>query len=184
MRPIWYILKTDEDREKSLLMVCRNHLPADLLHDVFTFSYEKMMRYGGDWHIVEKPMFPGYIFMETFKPELLVKAVKQYEPVLELLKNGDEAIAVTEEEERFLNTFCTDEHVLRMSVGIVRDGYFILEKGPLKGHEEFICKVDRHKRLAMVKFCVGGHERIVSVGLEIREKLITENTGRMLVNQA
>lgn len=184
MRLIWYLIKTDEGREESLLQACRNHFSAGLLHEAFTFSYEKMMRYGGAWHTVRKVMFPGYVFLETFKPESFIKAIKRYEPVLELLKNGEETLAVTNEEERFLNKFCTEEHLLRMSFGIVKDGRFSVEKGPLKGHEELICKVDRHKRAAMVKFHVGEKERIIMVGLELHEKIITiENdmTGERLV---
>lgn len=173
MRLIWYLLRTDEGREESLMAACRNHFSADLLHEAFTFSYEKMMRYGGAWHMVRKPMFPGYVFLETFAPESFIKAVRQYEPVLKLLKNGEEALAVANEEERFLNMFCAEDHLLRMSFGIVKDGRFSLEKGPLKGHEELICKVDRHKRLALVKFHAGEKERIITVGLELRERIVT-----------
>lgn len=167
-----------------MLNACRNHFPADLLCDAFIFHYEKMMRFGGEWHVVVKDMFPGYVFLETLRPEAFLSMIKQFEPMLAFLKNGQTILAVTEEEERFLKMFCGEVHLLKMSYGTIKDGQFFLDSGPLKGHEEAIVKADRHKRSAAVRIRVGQKEQMILAGLEIREKTVSEKNGRILLKQA
>lgn len=177
-------MRVDEGKEELLMNACRNHFPAVLLREAFIFRYEKMMRLGGEWHVVEKPMFPGYIFLDTDRPEEFSAAVRQFEPVLKLLKNGQTVCEVTDEEEGFLKMLCGNSHLLKMSYGNIRKGHFIIESGPLRQHEALIAKIDRHKRSALLRIKIGGEERMIFAGLEIREKITALEAGQVLMNRA
>ena len=61
---------------------------------------------------------------------------------------------------------------LKMSRGILFKGAARITEGPLKGMENRICKVDRHKRLAHIRTVIGsgGELSYIQVGLEITEK--------------
>jgi transcriptional antiterminator NusG len=46
--------------------------------------------------------------------------------------------------------------------------------GPLKGRESIVRKVNRHKRLAWIEIKFMGEARLVSVALEIVDKILNE----------
>ena len=46
-----------------------------------------------------------------------------------------------------------------------------VRSGPLKGQEDIIRKIDRHKRTAQIEISFGDQKIQVTVGLEIYEKV-------------
>ena len=55
---------------------------------------------------------------------------------------------VKKSEEIFLKSLCGEGLHLSMSKGVIQDGVTQITQGPLRGMEERICQIDRHKRLA------------------------------------
>ena len=56
-----------------------------------------------------------------------------------------------------------------MSEGVIADGRTVVRSGPLRGREDLIRKIDRHKRVAFLD--VGLLDQVrVRVGLEITRK--------------
>ena len=64
----------------------------------------------------------------------------------------------------------SEEHLIKMSKGIIEGDHIIVESGPLKGYEGFIKKIDRHKRLAFIDVELFNTVITVKVGLEIVSK--------------
>jgi hypothetical protein len=60
--------------------------------------------------------------------------------------------------------------VIKMSEGIIQDGKLIVSKGPLMAHTNWINKIDRHKRLALLYAETLGSQTKFKVGLEITSK--------------
>lgn len=127
--------------------------------EISLFTYEKMKRYQGEWHVKTEFLFQGYVFLYAPKKLVLDEEEKRY------------LIAVEKPEDRQLSELRKwGEHV-PMSKGYIKEGVTFVTEGPLKGKETTICKIDRHKRLAKVKSPLEKYrERGLWAGLEIVSK--------------
>lgn len=126
-----------------------------------------MRRYGGAWHTEAKVLYPGYVFLESDAPEVLEQTWKEQEQAVRVLGLNSELTAVNKEEEQFLRMLCGEKHHFGMSRGIIRDGSAYVTEGPLKGKEQLIRRIERHKRLAKIRI---PHMQEMYVGLEITRK--------------
>ena len=72
----WYVLSCRPGEETEVIQACRTFLSPQAMEDVFQFSYERMRKYLGDWHVDTCPMFPGRVFLQSSRPELLLKELE------------------------------------------------------------------------------------------------------------
>ncbi len=70
----------------------------------------------------------------------------------------------------YMKKLCQKDNLVVMSKGIIKDGKPIITNGPLKGHEELIRRIDRHKRIVDIEIPLGAWKTQVTVGLEIYKK--------------
>lgn len=114
-------------------------------------TYDKMRRYEGIWHLERKLLFPECILLESQQEEALSEGLKRcgYFNGISGWKAG--LIRVGQDEEEFLRRLCGKERYLGMSRGIICKGVPRITEGPLKGMENRIIMIDRHKRLARVE---------------------------------
>ncbi len=78
--------------------------------------------------------------------------------------------SIAPEEERFIETLTGDDHIVETSIGVIEGDRVIIKRGPLYGLEGSIVKINRHKRIAIIKADFMGGQREVKVGLEIIDK--------------
>lgn len=167
---IWYVLYCPNQKEEELLYACKRHLTRGALKDAFVFTYDRMRRYGGAWHLEQQPLFPHYLFLESQDEGKLAGELKRYSQVLPVFESDGKLIRVEPEEEKVLRMLCDASHHSRMSRGYIRDGQTVVTEGPLRGRESLIRKIDRHKRIAQVSIPSLGCLREMQVGLEIVSK--------------
>ena len=74
----WYVLQCRTGREGEIIRSCRQHISADALKEVFSFRCERLWRTDGVWKLVEKEMFPGYVFLESSRPDKLSEELEAY----------------------------------------------------------------------------------------------------------
>lgn len=137
--------------EQKLLTICRENLPKKVLHGAFVLTYDKMRRYEGVWHLERKLLFPECIFLESEQEEALTKELMRCGYFAGITEQKDCLIPVGREEKEFLRRLCGKERHLGMSRGIICKGVPQITEGPLKGMENRILRIDRHKRLARVE---------------------------------
>ncbi len=153
-----------------MLRACKKHLSGEALEDAFVFTYDRMRRYEGTWHLEQQFLFPHYLFLESRNEEKLTEELKQYSQVFSVFENGGKLVKVEPEEEKLLRALCGTGHHSRMSRGYIRNGQTVVTEGPLRGRENLIRKIDRHKRTARVGMPSMGCFREMQVGLEIVSK--------------
>ena len=61
-------------------------------------------------------------------------------------------------------------HEIEMSTGSICDGHLEVSSGPLRGMEDMVRKIDRHKRMAIIRTQMLQREMEMQVGLEVTEK--------------
>ena len=112
----------------------------------------------------ERAVLPGYIFLSGTEKAILKRQV------WERKESGDISMAPCEPP--YLKYLCTKGNLVGMSRGNIKNGILEITSGPLRGREQLVKKIDRHKRTAEIEIPLEGRNRRVTVGLEIYEKQI------------
>lgn len=162
------VLGGAEERTRKLLA----HTLGDLIEDCFTPSYETKRATKGQWHTVRKQLLPGYVFVQTREPDKVAAKLSVVPAFTRLLgTNGEKFMPLSADEEAWLNAKTDiNTHVVRMSEGIIEGDRIVVMRGPLKGHEFEIKRIDRHKREAELEVSMLGRVKRIKVGLEIVAK--------------
>lgn len=170
----WYILQCRIGQEETIIRSCRQHISTSALDHVFSFNCERLWRSNGFWKPVKRGMFPGYVFLESSRPEELSRELETYRRILKVMEEADYLISVYDEEEQYLKKLCGEHHYLGISYGCKtrEKGISIIDKGPLKGFEKYIIKYDWHRRFAQVEIPLSGKKMIVWAGIEYKENIL------------
>lgn len=156
MKTIWYLLKCPEGRETDYVEECERLTETENLQEVVYFQYQRMLRYGGTWHLENRTLLPGCIFLSGSK----MTRIKEY------LNSSLIPCRISQ-----LKSLCSNKNLIGMSTGIIKDGVPVVTNGPLKGREHMIRKINRHKRTAeIVVPSFMKEDARITVGLEIYEK--------------
>lgn len=170
-RPRLYAVQVTSGQEEHVRTMLLRQLP-DVASDCYTPAYECARKVAGQWRTVTRMLFPGYVFVETPDPAALRDRLRSIPAFTRLLGASDESfLALTDDEVAWLNAFTNVEtHVVEMSEGVIEGDRVLVTKGPLRGHEGSIARVDRHKRLAELEITMFGRTKRVRIGLEIVRK--------------
>lgn len=166
----WYVMQVRTGTEENICIQCRKDIPEDVLEKCFLPYYEEKRKIRGEWTVLKKILFPGYVFAITQDMEKLYQQQKKVIGLTKLLGTGREIIPLTEKEVAFLTRFGGEDQIVTMSEGIIIGSKVIVNSGPLQGMEGYIRKIDRHKRKAYLEIPFFGRTQNIQVGLEIVEK--------------
>lgn len=112
-------------------------------------------------------LFPGYFFIETDDPEAVYKELRSFPNFIGILKNDDTYIPISKAEAEVIRRICNEDGKVEMSYGTVRDGVLKVYDGPLKGFEQYVTKVDKHKRKVRLEMELFGEIRRFYMGVEM-----------------
>lgn len=142
------------------------------VEDCFVPKREVMHRKSGQWHHTFEKLFPGYVFVRTSAPERVREVLRRVPAFTRMLTSaGDTCLPLTADEVAWIISITNvDTHVMEMSEGVIEGDRVMVIRGPLKGHEARITRIDRHKRLAWVDMDMFGRRKTIRVGLEIVSK--------------
>ena len=167
--PIWYLLNCPVDNKEEILRFIKENSDKNVIKDVFTVSCDRMKRYQGTWHLECKPLLPEVIFLSGEDKNAVSKWIQDALPSIKEYNSSFELDCFNEDARIFLEELCGKKHHISFSRGYIRDGKTYITEGPLKGKEQFIRKIDRHKRLAKVLVPFSNIDGI-ETGLEIYAK--------------
>lgn len=139
---------------------------------IFVPTYDCMKKYQGSWHMEQKPAFKNCFLIECRDRNDLADMLHRLQCADIFAENIiANAIALFPEQEVFLrNLMIPETKKISMSTGYIKDGKTYVTKGPLQGREKMISRIDRHKRLAKLRFAAGNTDRELCAGLEIISK--------------
>lgn len=163
MKEIWYLLKCPDGDEADYMENCPTLVTSGKMEEMVCFQYQRMMRYGGKWHLVRRKALPGYVFLAGTDVTMKKRDCQKD-------GQGPGEVSLVPCETPCLKELCRDGILIEMSRGVIRDGVPVVISGPLKGRERLIRRIDRHKRTAEIEIMLAGHKKQVTVGLEIYEK--------------
>ena len=131
-----------------------------------------MMRYGGSWHLERRPLLPGYVFLsgDLAVPEDELLPGDMFLPEAYVAGPEGRKTSMIPCEPPYMKMLCQKDNLVAISKGVIKNGRPMVTSGPLKGREELIRRIDRHKRTAEIEIPLGAGKTQVTVGLEIYEK--------------
>ena len=150
--PVWYVMQVRTGTEENIRCQCQRLINSNVLERCFIPYYQQKKRFQGEWHIQERILFPGYVFLITQNPEKLVNGLRKVIGLTKLMKIG------------------TDKQLVEISSGIIENDRVQILAGPLMGMEGNIRRIDRHKRTAYLEIEMFGRTVEMKVGLEIIRK--------------
>lgn len=169
---MWYVMQVRAGNEENIKLQCSKEISASLLQQCFLLYYEEKKRFQGSWKVLQKILFPGYLFVETEDLPGLCEALRPVIGLTKLIGTGREIVPLTQEEQTFLWEMGGPEHLVAMSEGVIENSCIRILSGPLKGREGLIRKIDRHKRKAWLEMELFGRLQQVEVGLEVIAKSV------------
>ena len=169
-RTVWYVIQVKGGTEENIRQQCQNTIHPTVLEKCFIPYYEVMKRYQGKWNKEKKILFPGYVFTVSDEVEELYFELKKVIGLTKILGAGNEVIPLNQEEVDLLRQLGCEEQVVEVSEGVIEGGNVVVTRGPLRGLEGCIRKIDRHKRVAYLGIEMMGRLVETQVGLEIVEK--------------
>ena len=142
------VISGQEDKAAALI----TKIAQGALEDSFVPKREVAHRKSGQWHRILEKLFPGYVFVRTSAPKRAREVLGRVPAFTRMLTSaGDTCLPLTADEVAWINaTTNMDTHVMEMSEGVIEGDRVVVIRGPLKGREASITRVDRHKRLAWV----------------------------------
>lgn len=171
---MWYVMQVRTGTEENIRCQCQRLISSDTLERCFIPYYQQKKRFQGEWHIQERILFPGYVFLITQNLEKLVESLKKVMGMTKLIGTGDEIVPLSEAEISLITKLggkpSSSESIVKISQGIIEGDQVHILSGPLKGLEGAIRKIDRHKRIAYLSVDMFNRTVDMKVGLEIVAK--------------
>ncbi len=171
MQTPWYVIQVRAGSEQTVCRKILKLMDSSLYETAFVPMMEIVYKEAGKYNKVWKAMFPGYLFVISSQIEQVHFFCKRIPALTRILREGMTFQQLPEQEVQFLLSLYDDCYRLGMSEGVMEQDQIFVTKGPLRGHEGRIQKIDRHKRLAFVEMDFLGRETLVRMPLEIVSKI-------------
>jgi transcriptional antiterminator NusG len=176
----WVILFVRAGSEEKLVQMHKKKLNAGE-YLPFLPTKEAPRRSKGVIHKVRKPLFPGYICVQTeIEAGSIAQKLKQaltnigwHEDIYSILHYGNDKsrVALQEKERSYWERLLDEDFCVIGSIGFIEGDMIRITSGALVGMESRIKRINRHKREALVEMEMMGAVREVRVMLEVVEKV-------------
>lgn len=174
---MWYVIQTTTGGEEALVCLIKEMISEELYKECFYIKRECARKEGDGWHIHLGTMFPGYLFVDTDKPKEMYMELKKVPKLTKLLKEeGETFLAVSEEEQRFLEEIQDRQHVVRRSlVQLDADKRIIGADGPVGRYLSHIVRQRIRKRYVLIERELLGEKRSILFGIRLEEDKLADD---------
>ena len=174
---MWYVIQTTTGSEEALVCLIKKMISEDFYKECFYIKRECARKEGDGWQIHLAAMFPGYLFVDTDKPKEMYMELKKVPKLTKLLKEeGETFLAVSEEEQRFLEEIQDRQHVVRRSlVQLDADRKIISADGPVVRYLSHIVRQRIRKRYVLIERELLGEKRNILFGIRLEEDKLADD---------
>ena len=172
----WYVFTAITGRERSVANRVNQRFRNDEI-TAFTPERTVLFRRSGKVQKELQIMFPGYVFVESrlrddeflYQSSQIVRSSMHIRKLLKYSDSGE--IAVREDERTSLMLLMNDKHHLEPSTCFIEGDRICITEGPLLGRECIIHKINSHKMEAIIVLEILGDKRLVTIGLEVIQRV-------------
>lgn len=166
---MWYVIQTQTGGEEKLVELIEKMIPKEYYEECFCMNRECVKKTEKGYQILERPLFPAYIFVVTDQPERLFIELKRVPKLTKLLSDQEDTFySVSAEEETFLKNVQTADHVVRRSlVQVDREGTIVKADGAVGVYLKNIVRQRLRKRYVCVEQEFLGEKRKIYLGIKL-----------------
>lgn len=164
---MWYVMWVLTGSEREMIYKIEDRIDPGLCRNAWCPCRIERRKVQGTDRDVRVKLFPGYLIIDTDTPGEIHKAFLKDQEYIGILKSGDDYVSVSEAEQAIIMRLTGTEGVAGMSLGIIDNGNLRVIEGNLKGMENYIVHIDRHKKKARLEIELFGMVRKFTMGLEI-----------------
>lgn len=166
---MWYVIQTTAGAEENLVEMVHKILSIDCYIDCFYIKRECIRKSPEGYQLYQVPLFPAYVFIETYCPRELYYELKSVPKLTKLLSSEEEIfLGVSEEEQKFLENIQDEQHIVRRStVKVNKDGLIVSAKGPLEQYTDCIVRQRLRKRSVWIEQRFLGRKRKILLGIKL-----------------
>ena len=182
---MWYVVQVTSGQEQKVASLVertvRDRLEAGLvqspkgaavLKECFVPLYQTERKFHGEYRLVERNLFPGYVIAVSSDAIELNRIMREVSAFTRILGNDKAFIPLDRTEMAFINSFTSEQHrIIRISRAVVEEGERIrVLEGPMVGREGWIKRINRRKGTAQVETEMFGRMISVEIGLAVMAK--------------
>ena len=174
---MYYVVQVQTSKEERMIEEIKKHLSSDILDDAFYPLFVQRKKIKGEWIDVEKPAFPGYIFIETNNIKEVFHQLYYVEGFAKLLgreSNSENFLPLSNSEAKMVEVLYGKDNNRTLGISEIKleQGMKIrVLRGQLFGLEGLIKKVNLHKRQVVITFPFGGKSIEATVGIDIIDRI-------------
>lgn len=176
-RDRWYVIQVESGRESHACRLIKSSVDdalstmperdaEDVLLECFIPLYKAEQKFSGEWRMVEKKLFPGYVVAISKDVGTLNEILRSVPSFTRILGNGNAFVPLDRAEMEFIDSFTNkDNRVIETSRAIAEGDAITVVEGPLIGHESWIKKINRRKGTALIEVYLFGRTLTTEIGL-------------------
>lgn len=167
---MWCAVHVGNGNETSTEDFLNKLLPDGLNARCFHLTRSRRKKFGGRWQTIQEKLIPGYVFIDTDRPEEVYRALKKSSGHRLLFGSDDYVATLEARESEFMESITNRAGEIGISeVCVMGKGQIRYLTGPLKQIGHLVKRVDLHKRIAEVEADFMGERQILYLGIEIAE---------------
>lgn len=164
--PNWYVIHCFTGKEDEVRSKVKG---TDIIKAIVPRRMMKERR-KGVWRMIERVIFPGYVFVEAEMTPQAYYDIRCIPGVMRILGGTGRPQPLPEDEVSLLIKLAQDGEPLGLSEVFVEGEKVTVISGPLKGLEGKIVKLDARRFRAKVNISIIGQPRIVELAANVIEK--------------
>lgn len=174
---MYFVIQVTSRNEYKMKEKIEKIVSSSFYDDIFIPTRIRQKKIQGKWIDYEDRLFPGYLFVETEKPNELADELKKIIGFTKILgykdKEGIHYTPLSDSESDLIDKLLnrknkTRNSLLPLSEVIIEEGRQVkVISGPLFGFEGKVVKYDLHKRIAILSIDFAGSTAKVNVGIDL-----------------
>lgn len=172
---MWYVVQVRGGREGKACELInraasgrRDDAGKLVMKECFVPRYQVERKFHGQYRLLERVLFPGYVIAISSNVAKLNKALSEIPEFARLLGNHEAFVPLERSEAAFINSFTTESHrVIRVSRAVSEGDAVCVMEGPMVGREGWITEIDRRKGTCRVETQAFGRTLCVEIGLAV-----------------
>lgn len=129
---MWYVIHTMAGLEQKCMQQCQEYIDQSAYREMFIPQYKTKKHFKKEWHEVTKPLFPGYLFVDTDEIEPVLLGLKEFRQYTKVLKDGDIISPIKKDEQEFPSLMMDKDYTVQYSEGFLIGDEVYITSGPLK----------------------------------------------------
>ena len=176
---MWYVIQVSTGKEAKVCELVKHaahercgDLERTVLRECFVPLYQVERKFHGEYRVVSRNLFPGYVIAITGNVGALNGELAKVPAFTRLLGGGESFVPLDRSEMALIDTLTSDKRrVVEVSRAVAEGDSMKVVDGPLLGCEGWIRTVNRRKGTCLVETEMFSRVLKIEIGLVVVSKI-------------